>query len=304
MSQTVAGLRSCSSPDLVQTVIVSYGDGHHDAPRGDALRIDTRPLRNPPSDPAVRERMLHSTGLDPHVRAPPGFETIVQRGLDHALALLAVPGRRHRVDIHVACGGAATGPSSSPRSLLRASRPPTSCTLRPAARCAAPVRPAPGAASPDPGGTRVLLVQQGRPHRAAAARLSRHCSSCCTRSRRAAARREHACAAPSKYTSTSELSSWRATVYAAFSASKAASTGRVTSLPTPVAVEVVGEAEVVATLALRLGHAQVGLAGHLEPPLPLVRAQSVHDDREERGDPLPGRGPAVGVRAKAVTQPG
>ncbi|MDP9954144.1 MULTISPECIES: RNase adapter RapZ [Streptomyces] len=109
MSQTLAGLRPSSSPDLVQTVVVSYGDGHHDAPRGDALRIDTRPLRNPPSDPAVRERMLHSTGLDPHVRdyvrATPGFETIVQRGLDHALALLAVPGRRHRVDIHVACGG-------------------------------------------------------------------------------------------------------------------------------------------------------------------------------------------------------
>ncbi|MGW3304903.1 RapZ C-terminal domain-containing protein [Streptomyces rubiginosohelvolus] len=63
-------------------------------------------MRNPPSDPAVRRRMLHSTGLDPHVRdylrATPGFETIVQRGLDHALA---VPGRRHRVDIHVACGG-------------------------------------------------------------------------------------------------------------------------------------------------------------------------------------------------------
>ncbi|MFD8440628.1 hypothetical protein ACFV2I_36965 [Streptomyces microflavus] len=86
-----------------------YGDGHHDAPRGDALRIDTRPLRNPPSDPAVRERMLHSTGLDPHVqayvRATPGFERIVQRGLDHALPLLALPGRRFRVDIHVTCGG-------------------------------------------------------------------------------------------------------------------------------------------------------------------------------------------------------
>lgn len=107
MSQARLGLRP--SPDLVQTVIVSYGDGHHDAPRGDALRIDTRPLRNPPSDPVVRERMLHSTGLDPHVqayvRATPGFEAIVQRGLDHALALLALPGRRFRVDIHVTCGG-------------------------------------------------------------------------------------------------------------------------------------------------------------------------------------------------------
>ncbi|MFB6906906.1 hypothetical protein ACFCWB_21820 [Streptomyces bacillaris] len=88
---------------------MSYGDGHHDAPRGDALRIDTRPLRNPPSDPVVRERMLHSTGLDPHVReyvrATPGFEEIVQRGLDRALGLLSLPDRRFRVDIHVACGG-------------------------------------------------------------------------------------------------------------------------------------------------------------------------------------------------------
>ncbi|MFD3889159.1 RapZ C-terminal domain-containing protein [Streptomyces microflavus] len=39
------------------------------------------------------------------MRATPGFERIVQRGLDHALALLALPGRRFRVDIHVTCGG-------------------------------------------------------------------------------------------------------------------------------------------------------------------------------------------------------
>ncbi|MFJ8848547.1 hypothetical protein ACIRFF_37315 [Streptomyces cyaneofuscatus] len=107
MSQTRLGPRP--SPGLIQTVIVSYGNGHHDAPRGDALRIDTRPLRNPPSDPVVRERMLHATGLDPHVRdyvhATPGFETIVQRGLEHTLALLALPNRRFRVDIHVTCGG-------------------------------------------------------------------------------------------------------------------------------------------------------------------------------------------------------
>ncbi|MYS32930.1 P-loop ATPase family protein [Streptomyces sp. KhCrAH-43] len=96
------------SSDLVETVIVSYGDGHHDAPRGNALRIDTRPLHNPASDPAVRERMLDSTGIDPHVqayvRATPGFETIVQHGLDHAWSLLMVPGRRFRVDIHVTGG--------------------------------------------------------------------------------------------------------------------------------------------------------------------------------------------------------
>lgn len=80
MSQTHLGPRR-PSPGLVQTLIVSYGDGHHDTPRGDALRIDTRPLRNPPTDPDVRERMLHATGLAPHVqayvRATPGFERIV-----------------------------------------------------------------------------------------------------------------------------------------------------------------------------------------------------------------------------------
>ncbi|MFJ9186437.1 MULTISPECIES: hypothetical protein [Streptomyces] len=53
------------SSALIRTVVASYGDGHHGAPRGDALRIDARSLRNPPSDPAVRERMLHSTGLEP-----------------------------------------------------------------------------------------------------------------------------------------------------------------------------------------------------------------------------------------------
>ncbi|EHM24782.1 MULTISPECIES: RNase adapter RapZ [Streptomyces] len=97
------------SPALIRTVVASYGDGHHDAPRGDALRIDTRSLRNPPSDPAVRERMLHSTGLEPdmraYVRATPGFEKVVGRGLERALGLLALPDRRFRVDVHVVWGG-------------------------------------------------------------------------------------------------------------------------------------------------------------------------------------------------------
>ncbi|PVC80423.1 hypothetical protein DBP19_36885, partial [Streptomyces sp. CS090A] len=105
MSQTRLGPQP--STDLIQAVIVSYGDGHHDTPRGDALRIDTRSLRNPPSDPVVREQMLHATGLDPHVQAyvrtTPGFERIVQRGLDHAQALLDLPGRRFRVDVRVTC---------------------------------------------------------------------------------------------------------------------------------------------------------------------------------------------------------
>ncbi|MEW1760371.1 RNase adapter RapZ [Streptomyces cyaneofuscatus] len=94
---------------LIQTVIISYGDGHHDAPRGDALRVDARPLRNPPQDPAVRKRMLHSTGLDPevaaYVLASPGAERLVERSTGRALALLAQPSGGRRVDVHVVCGG-------------------------------------------------------------------------------------------------------------------------------------------------------------------------------------------------------
>ncbi|MCT6782277.1 hypothetical protein LXH09_37275 [Streptomyces sp. CS7] len=66
-------------------------------------------LRNPPSDPVVRERMVRSTGLDPHValyvRATPGFDEVVDRALGRALALLEHGGRRFRVDVHVVCGG-------------------------------------------------------------------------------------------------------------------------------------------------------------------------------------------------------
>ena len=97
------------APGLIRTVVISYGDGHNDAPRGDALRVDTRPLRNPPDDPAVRQRMLHSTGLDSQVRdyvlATPGAEQLIERSLRRALALLALPNNGRRVDIHVLCGG-------------------------------------------------------------------------------------------------------------------------------------------------------------------------------------------------------
>ncbi|MCQ1582695.1 RapZ C-terminal domain-containing protein [Streptomyces parvus] len=107
MSKKSLGLRPSGS--LIRSVIVSYGDGHHDAPRGDALRVDTRALRNPPSDPAVRERMVRSTGLDPHVaayvRATRGFDAVVERALGRALALLEHGDRRFRVDLHVVCGG-------------------------------------------------------------------------------------------------------------------------------------------------------------------------------------------------------
>ncbi|MER5503146.1 MULTISPECIES: hypothetical protein [unclassified Streptomyces] len=98
-----------SPHSLIQTVIISYGDGHHDAPRGDALRIDARPLHNPPDDPAVRERMLHSNGLDPEVAAyvlnTPGADRLVERSTWRALALLEQSTDGRRVDLHVVCGG-------------------------------------------------------------------------------------------------------------------------------------------------------------------------------------------------------
>ncbi|MFI0742801.1 hypothetical protein ACH4PU_32670 [Streptomyces sp. NPDC021100] len=98
---------------LIQSVITSYGEGHHDAPHGSALLVDTRPLRNPPDDPAVRETMMQFTGLDPevarYVMATPGAEQLVADAAARALALLRAPGRpgaRHfRVDLHVRCGG-------------------------------------------------------------------------------------------------------------------------------------------------------------------------------------------------------
>ncbi|MFI5753110.1 hypothetical protein ACIBBE_46610 [Streptomyces sp. NPDC051644] len=98
---------------LIQSVITSYGEGHHDAPSGSALRVDARPLRNPPDDAAVRERMLHSTGLDPEVRryvmSTPGADQLVDRSVRRARALLRCPaaagGQLHRLDVHVLCTG-------------------------------------------------------------------------------------------------------------------------------------------------------------------------------------------------------
>jgi UPF0042 nucleotide-binding protein len=101
--------------DHIHAVITSYGDGHHDAPQGSALHIDTRSLRNPPEDPAVRERMLHSNGLDPEVRhyvlATPGAKQLIERATDQARTLIALSthplpgGQLLRADIHVVCGG-------------------------------------------------------------------------------------------------------------------------------------------------------------------------------------------------------
>ncbi|MFC1435984.1 hypothetical protein ACEZDB_35665 [Streptacidiphilus sp. N1-3] len=75
MTSTDAQIRP--DPGLIRTVIISYGDGHHDAPRGDALRVDCRPLRNPPEDPAVRDRMLRRVDL--HVLCGGGRHSPVGR---------------------------------------------------------------------------------------------------------------------------------------------------------------------------------------------------------------------------------
>ena len=93
----------------IQSVITSYGDGHHDAPTGPAVFVDTRVLRNPPEDPEVRERMLHSNGLDREVRryvmATPGARGLVKEGAEKVLSLLRQDAGTNRVDVHVMCGG-------------------------------------------------------------------------------------------------------------------------------------------------------------------------------------------------------
>ncbi|MFD8469093.1 hypothetical protein ACFV10_28795, partial [Streptomyces cyaneofuscatus] len=90
---TPKDLSSLYPDNHISTVITSYGTGHNDPPRGEALLVDTRSLRNPPDDPTVRDRMLHSNGLDPEVRRyvmnTPGATTIAKRNATKALLLLA-----------------------------------------------------------------------------------------------------------------------------------------------------------------------------------------------------------------------
>ncbi|GAA0454306.1 RapZ C-terminal domain-containing protein [Streptomyces olivaceiscleroticus] len=87
-------------------VITSYGLGHHDTPQ--ALRpviVNTLPLRNPPADPAVRERLTRLTGRDPAVRAyvlaTPGAQQLIAQAVDRIRQRLG-PGQ---VDVHVYCRG-------------------------------------------------------------------------------------------------------------------------------------------------------------------------------------------------------
>lgn len=100
----------------VQSVITSYGAGHHDDPGGNAVVADTRTLRNPPEDPEVRDRMLHSNGLDPEVRryvmATPGAKELVAQSAEKVRILLRADSltqwagaQAYRVDVHVVCGG-------------------------------------------------------------------------------------------------------------------------------------------------------------------------------------------------------
>ncbi|NEB70290.1 hypothetical protein G3I39_25015 [Streptomyces fulvissimus] len=114
MNPTPEDLSTLYPENHISTVITSYGTGHNDPPTGEALLVDTRSLRNPPDDPAVRERMLHSNGLNPEVRRyvmnTPGATTIVTRNAEKALLLLANTEQwadkpLQRVDIHVLCGG-------------------------------------------------------------------------------------------------------------------------------------------------------------------------------------------------------
>ncbi|MGK4586197.1 RapZ C-terminal domain-containing protein [Kitasatospora sp. HPMI-4] len=89
--------------------ITSYGVLHQDPPAGDALTLDlTTALRNPPEDPAVREVMIASTGLDQvvydYVLATPGAVEIAERTALRVLAqAAALPGQP--VALHVYCRG-------------------------------------------------------------------------------------------------------------------------------------------------------------------------------------------------------
>lgn len=92
MNTTPNDLSTFYSGRHLQTVITSYGENHADTPTGNALHVDTRILRNPPEDPAVRARMMESNGLDPDVRhyvmSTPGARHLVDQAVTKARFLL------------------------------------------------------------------------------------------------------------------------------------------------------------------------------------------------------------------------
>ncbi|MGW2547935.1 RapZ C-terminal domain-containing protein [Kitasatospora sp. NPDC001574] len=106
---TATGLLGSLAAPHARVEITSYGVLHEDPPSGDALTLDlTTALRNPPEDPAVREVMIASTGLDQvvydYVLATPGALEIAERTVLRVLAqAAALPGEP--VALHVYCRG-------------------------------------------------------------------------------------------------------------------------------------------------------------------------------------------------------
>ncbi len=106
---TATGLLGWLIAPHARVEITSYGVLHQDPPLGDALTLDlTTALRNPPEDPAVREVMIASTGLDQvvldYVLATPGALEIAERTVLRVLAqAAALPDEP--VALHVYCRG-------------------------------------------------------------------------------------------------------------------------------------------------------------------------------------------------------
>ncbi|MFF4777590.1 hypothetical protein ACFY05_32505 [Microtetraspora fusca] len=112
MSQIPDTLSDLYTDDHIKVAITTFGVLHGPAPAEDALTVDlTRALRNPPDDPAVRDRLINLTGLDREVRQyvmdTPGARQIVQETAERTLAQL-----RHYADpkfflvnLHIYCQG-------------------------------------------------------------------------------------------------------------------------------------------------------------------------------------------------------
>jgi RNase adaptor protein for sRNA GlmZ degradation len=97
---------------LIRVVIDTFGVLHGPAPTGDALTVDLRDrLRNPPDDPAVRDRMVQQTGLDEEVRdyvlATPGADQVVENTVERTLVQLNgyADARHQLVRLHIFCQG-------------------------------------------------------------------------------------------------------------------------------------------------------------------------------------------------------
>jgi UPF0042 nucleotide-binding protein len=125
-------------------LIVSYGEGHQDPPRGDALTVDlVDALRNPPDDPAVRAQMTQLTGLDAAVReyvmATPGAREKAAETVARVRALATCG----PVTVHVKCWGGrhrSVAIADQVASLLRADGIDVRVTHRHVARAVLPSR--------------------------------------------------------------------------------------------------------------------------------------------------------------------